>query len=459
MEREQNFTKGPIFWPLVRFALPVLLALLLQTMYGAVDLLIVGQFGGELAEVYVSAVATGSQLMHTVTMVISGLAMGVTILVARQVGAGEPEEAGRTIAGGIRLFAVVSLAVTAAVICAARPLARVMQAPPEALEETVRYVVICASGTILIVGYNLLGSIFRGLGDSRLPLVTVAVACALNVLGDLLLVAVFRMGAAGAAAATIAAQGMSVLISLRILRRRKLPFRLGRAELRSGGGRVREILRLGIPISLQDLLVNVSFLVITAIVNSLGLTPSAGVGVAEKLCGFLMLVPSAFLQSMSAFAAQNLGAGKPERARRALLCGILSSLAVSVVTFFFTFFHGDLLSGIFAKDAPVIAASAEYLKAYAVDCLLTAFLFCFIGYFNGLGCTKFVMIQGLVGAFGVRLPVSYLMSLRTPASLFAIGLATPASSAVQILLCGIWLWVVTRREKQGRLPGGALPGA
>ncbi len=458
MEREQNFTRGPIFWPLVRFALPVLLALLLQTMYGAVDLMIVGRFGGEMAEVYVSAVATGSQLMHTVTMVISGLAMGVTILVARQVGAGEPEEAGNTIGSGIWLFAGVSAAVTAAVICAARPLAELMQAPPEALEETVRYVVICASGTTLIVGYNLLGSIFRGIGDSRLPLVTVAIACVLNILGDLLLVAVFHMGAAGAAAATITAQGMSVLISLWILRHRNLPFRLGRKELRPKGDRIREILGLGIPISLQDLLVNVSFLVITAIVNSLGLTASAGVGVAQKLCGFLMLVPSAFLQSMSAFAAQNLGAGKPERARRALLCAIAASLAVSVVTFFFTFFRGDLLSGIFAKDAPVVAASAEYLKAYAVDCLLTAFLFCFIGYFNGLGSTKFVMIQGLIGAFGVRLPVSYLMSLREPVSLFAIGLATPASTAVQILLCGIWFYVICRQEKRGRLPGGSLPG-
>ena len=209
------------------------------------------------------------------------------------------------------------------------------------------------------------------------------------------------------------------------------------------------MLRLGIPIALQDLLVNITFLVIIAIVNSLGLTASAGVGVAEKLCGFLMLVPSAFMQSMSAFVAQNIGAEKPQRAKKALLCGIVSSLAVSVIMAYFTFFHGDLLAGIFAKDRDIILAAADYLKAYAIDCLLTSFLFCFIGYFNGCGKTTLVMLQGIIGAFGVRLPVSWLMSRQARVSLFHIGLATPASSVVQIILCGIYFIVLLQ---SGRRP-------
>ena len=270
----------------------------------------------------------------------------------------------------------------------------------------------------------------------------------LNIAGDLLLVAVFQMGAAGAAIATVFAQAASVLLSFAIIRRRALPFSFSVRDIRAQGMYIKTILKLGTPIALQDLLVNISFLVILAIVNTMGLTASAGVGVAEKLCGFLMLAPSAYMQSMSAFVAQNIGAGKPERARKALLYGIASSLLVSAVMACGSFFHGDLLAGIFARKDDVILAAADYLRAYAIDCLLTSFLFCFIGYFNGCGQTAFVMLQGIAGAFGVRVPVSWLMSRRTGASLFHIGLATPASTFVQIALCFGYFGFMVQRQKK-----------
>lgn len=448
MKTAQNFTEGPIVAPLIQFALPVLLALFLQAMYGAVDLLIVGQFGGALADVYVSAVSTGSQVMHAVTVVITGLAMGLTVLVARRIGAGRKEEAGQIIGSGVWLFGAVALLLTLTMMLAAPAMARVMHAPEEAFQETVSYILVCSGGAVFIVAYNLLGSIFRGIGDSRMPLLTVAIACVLNIAGDLLLVAVFHMGAAGAAIATIFAQAVSVLLSLLIIRRRTLPFAFSKKDIRPVSVHIKQTLKLGIPIALQDLLVSISFLVIIAIVNGLGLTASAGVGVAEKVCAFLMLVPSAYMQSMSAFVAQNIGAKKPERARKALWCGIGSSLAVGVAIGYFTFFHGDLLSGIFAKHAEIIWASADYLRAYAIDCVLTAFLFCFIGYFNGCGNTAFVMAQGVLGAFGVRIPVSWLMSRQVPVSLFHIGLATPASTVVQIALCTGFFLILLRRQKR-----------
>lgn len=448
MEKTQNFTEGKIFSSLVLFALPVLLALFLQTMYGAADLMIVGQFGGELADVYVSAVSTGSQIMQTAMMVVTGLAMGLTVFVGNQIGAGRKEEAGSIIGSGICLFGVIAAVLTVGMVVASPWVARLMQAPEEAFSQTVSYISVCSAGAVFIVAYNLLGSIFRGIGDSKMPLVSVAIACVLNIAGDLLLVTGFHMGATGAAIATVSAQAASVLLSLLIIKRRTLPFTFTLKDIRFNGGHIQKILRLGIPIALQDLLVTVSFLVIIAIVNSLGLTASAGVGVAEKMCGFLMLVPSAYMQSMSAFVAQNIGAEKPERARKALLCGILSSLAASVIMAWLTYFHGDLLAGIFARKPEVILAAADYLRAYAFDCLLTAFLFCFIGYFNGCGCTTFVMIQGVVGAFGVRIPISWLMSRRPEVSLFHIGLATPASSLLQIVLCFAWFTVVVRRQRQ-----------
>lgn len=448
MKKTFSFTEGKIFSPLIRFALPVLLALFLQTMYGAVDLLIVGQFGGEMSTVYVSAVSTGSTVMQAITVVITGLAMGLTVFVGKEIGAGERRKAGKIIGSGIVLFGIIAIAVTALMITFAQPLARIMHAPEEALGQTVLYITICSAGAIFIVAYNLLGSIFRGIGDSKMPLITVAIACVLNIGGDLLLVAVFHMGAAGAATATIFAQAVSVVISVLIIRKRTLPFDFSVKDIRPRAAFIKETLKLGAPIALQDLLVNITFLVIIALVNDLGLTESAGIGVAEKLCGFLMLVPSAFMQSMSAFVAQNMGARKPERARKALLCGIVLSLAVSVIMAYFTFFHGELLAGIFAKDAATISAAADYLRAYALDCLLTSFLFCFIGYFNGCSKTTFVMLQGIIGAFGVRLPISWIMSRQAGATLFQIGLATPSSSLVQIILCGIYFAVTLQKQKK-----------
>lgn len=447
MSKTQDFTTGKIFLPLLRFALPVLLSLFLQTMYGAVDLLIVGQFGGDLADVYVSAVSTGSQIMRTLTLMITSLAMGLTVYVGHKIGQGKREEAGRIIGSGIWLFALLAVVLSIIMLLAAPATARIMRAPQEAFSQTVSYILICSAGCVCIVAYNLIGSIFHGIGDSKTPLITVVIACVLNILGDLLLVAVFHMGAAGAAIATVAAQAVSVVISLLLVRRRALPFQFSIRYISRRGGHIRQILQLGVPIALQELLVSFSFLFITAIINDIGLTESAGVGVAEKMCGFLMLLPSSYMQAMSAFVAQNMGAGKPERARRALWCGIGSSLVAGIVMFYAAFFHGDLLAGIFAKDIAVILAAWDYLKAYAIDCLLTAFLFCFIGYFNGCGNTTFVMVQGILGAFCVRLPLAWLMSRQATVSLFHIGLSTPASTSVQILLCLAAFFLLQRKQK------------
>ncbi len=443
MEKRIDFTSGNIVLPLLKFVAPVLLALLLQAMYGAVDLMIVGKFAYAAD---VSAVATGSQIMMTVTGLISSLAMGMTILIGEKIGRREPEEGGKIVGSGILLFLFIGIVMTVLTALLAPALAGLMQAPEEAFVQTTAYIRICGIGSVVIIAYNLIGSIFRGIGDSATPFITVMIACVCNIAGDLVLVAGFRMATSGAAIATVGAQLISVLISFHLIRRKQLPFRVTRQSVRWNPAAVKRILLLGIPIALQDLLVGISFLVIQAIVNSLGLICSASVGVAEKVCGFIMLVPAAFMQSMSAFVAQNRGAGKIDRAVRGLWSAIAISTAFGVLMFFLTYYHGTALSGIFARDADVIEASAQYLKAYAIDCLLTCFLFCFIGFFNGLEYTRFVMLQGIAGAFLVRVPVSFLMSREVPVSLFHIGLATPCSSLVQIILCFICfaLW----RKKQ-----------
>ena len=256
------------------------------------------------------------------------------------------------------------------------------------------------------------------------------------------------MGAAGAALATVIAQAVSVVLSLLIIRKRPLPFTFHVSDIKFGKKNIMKILSIGTPIALQELLVGISFLVILAIVNSMGVIASAGVGVAEKLCGFVMLVPSSFMQAMSAFVAQNMGARKPDRAKKALFYGIGASFLAGVVLFYVSFFHGDLLSAIFARDTEVIAASADYLKSYAIDCLLTAFLFCFMGYFNGCEKTLFVMVQGIVGAFCVRIPVAWFMSRLPGVTLFKLGLATPCSTVVQITFCVVYFVLLARKAGQ-----------
>ena len=444
MEQIKDFTRGPILRPLLAFSMPILLALFLQALYGAVDLLVVGKYA--LAR-DVSGVAVGSQIMQTVTGLVSSFAMGTTILLGQKIGAGRRDEGGRIIGTSAVIFFLVGAALTVLVPLLSAALARAMNAPEEAFAETRRYIAICGFGSVMIVAYNVLGSVMRGLGDSRTPLMTVAIASACNIAGDLLLVAGLHMGAAGAAIATVVSQTLSVLISLLILGRRTLPFSFTRRDIRIDRGILRRIVRFGTPIALQDLLVGLSFLVILAIVNTLGLTASAGVGVAEKVCAFIMLIPLAFMQAMSAYVAQNHGAGENARAERGLRIAVVVSTVFGAGMFWAAFFHGDLLCGFFARDADVIAAGFDYLRAYGIDCLLTCFLFCFIGFFNGLGETGFVMAQGLAAAFLVRIPVAWWMSLAT-GRLFFIGLGVPCATLVQILACFLFYAHIRKKERR-----------
>lgn len=446
MGKTNDLINGKVFTSLIKFAIPVFIAMFLQSLYGGVDLLVVGQFANTED---VSGVATGSLLMQTVTMIITGFSMGITVYVGQKIGENDKKKAGEAIGAGIMLFLLLGIIITALLIIFTGQLATVLHAPSEAFKETCDYITVCGIGTLFISMYNLLGAIFRGVGDSKTPLITVLTACIINIVGDLFFIAVLDLGAKGAALATVIAQASSVIISLFIIRRKTLPFTFKREYIRFNKNIILHELKLGTPIALQELLVGISFLVIQAAVNSIDVVASAGVGVAEKVCAFIMLVPSAFSQSISAFVAQNIGAGCKERAIKALKCGILSSLCVASVIGSFSFFRGDILASIFAKDTEIIMQAFDYLKAYAIDTFLTSILFCFIGYFNGCGNTLFVMLQGIIGAFGVRVPVVLFVSSLSDVSLFKIGLATPCSSVFQILLCiGFMLYLKWLKKRK-----------
>lgn len=429
--KNNDFTSGAILPKLLKFMLPVLFSMFLQALYGAVDLLVVGQFASTAD---VSAVSTGSQIILTLTNLIVSFSMGITVAVGQRIGQKRPDDAAHIIGTGIILFAIIGVVFSVASVLGSSGLAWIMKAPKEAFDLTTDYIKICGAGFVVISAYNLLGSIFRGLGDSKTPLIAVGMACIFNIIGDLVLVSVFNMGAAGAALATVLAQLLSVVISFFMIRRATLPFEFRKAHVKLKKNFAVLIAKIGIPVALQEFLVGISFLVLLAIVNQLGVTASAGVGVAEKVCTFIMLVPISFMQSMTAFVAQNYGAGQMQRAQKTLKIGIGISFAFGIVMFLISFFRGDLLASIFSQDAETIQASWDYLKAYAIDCLFTCFLFCFIGYFNGIGKTKFVMLQGLCGAFIIRVPFALLMQQIGNGSLFLIGMSIPCSTVLQIAM-------------------------
>lgn len=442
---KNNFTEGNILKKLSLFMLPVLGALILQAAYGAVDLLVVGRFGSTAG---LSAVSTGSQLMNLVTFMVTQLAIGATVLIARYLGEKKPERIGAVLGGATVVFAILATVLFVLLVFFAHPIAVLMQAPSEALGLTTRYVRICGMGIFFIVAYNMLAAIFRGLGDSKSPLLFVLVACLINIAGDLLFVAGFKMDAAGAAIATIMAQAVSVVLAIVILLKKDLPFTLKKSDFRLNP-QCRKFLQVGLPLALQEVLTQASFLALCAFVNRLGLTASSGYGVASKIVSFAMLIPSALMQSMASFVAQNVGASKPKRAKQAMFTGMGIGLVFGCAVFALVMLKGDVLAGIFSTDAEVVQKGFEYLKGFAPETILTAILFSMLGYFNGNNKTVFVMIQGLVQTLLVRLPMSYLMSIRPNASLTKIGLAAPVSTLVGVLLnTAFYLYFTHSQQKE-----------
>ena len=446
MSNTADFTQGSILKKLCRFMLPVLGALILQAAYGAVDLLVVGRFGSTSG---LSAVSTGSQVLNLVTFVVTQLAMGVTVLIARYIGEKREKEIGAVLGGAAVVFTILAGCLFVLLVLFARPISVLMQAPQEALALTTSYVRICGCGILFIVAYNVLSAVFRGLGDSRSPLLFVLVACLVNVAGDLVLVAGLHLDAAGAALATVLAQAVSVVCALVILRRKKLPFTFRKSDVRINE-QCRRFLAIGLPLALQEFLTQLSFLALCAFVNRLGLAASSGYGVASKIVSFVMLVPSALMQSMASFVAQNIGAGNVKRAKKSMFTGIAVGVAFGIVMFALVLRKGDVLAGLFSTDAEVVRRGFEYLRGFAPETIVTAVLFSMVGYFNGSNQTLWVMIQGLIQTLLVRLPLAYYMSIQPNASLTKIGMSAPVATVVGIVLnIGFFLYL-NRRDAAKR---------
>ena len=442
---KQNFTTGSISKKMLNFMVPILLALILQAMYGAVDLLIVGKFGTTAG---ISGVSTGSSIMNMVTFVTAALTTALTVVMGNYLGQGRSEKIGRLLGGAVCFFAALAVVVSILLLLFAKPLAILMQAPDEAMDLTVAYIRICGAGFIFIVFYNLISSVFRGLGDSKLPLIFVGIACIVNIVGDLILVAGFKMNSAGAAIATVAAQAVSVVLSIVIILKRQLPFTFKLSDIRFNSS-IGKFVKIGAPLALQEFLTNVTFLALLAFINKMGLDASSGYGVAQKIQSFVMLIPSAIMQSMASFVAQNVGAKREDRAKSAMFFGMEFGAAIGLLIFIGIFFFGNYVAGIFTNDAAVIARAVEFLRGFAPEAVVTSILFSYMGYFNGHSKSLFVMIQSIAQSFIVRLPMSYVMSIQPDASLTGVGLAAPTATVFGIILCTIYYFKMKKEISKG----------
>lgn len=434
MKQSKNtILEGAIFPALMKFSIPILCSLILQTLYGTVDLWMVSQFS---TTADISAVSTGSQTIMIASGFVTGLSMGITVLLGQSVGEQDDRQGANLIGTGTWIFLGIGVLLTGGLILAAPWLAEILHAPQQAFDLTVQYIQICGAGTIFVVAFNVLNGIFCGLGDSRTPLIFVAIACVVNVVGDAVLIAGLNLGTAGAAIATIAAQAVSVICCLCVIRKR-LPFAVGWKNFRFQTPLALGILRLGAPVAFLRMCSEISYLLVLGFVNALGVEVSSGVGIAEKLVLFIMLIPMAYMSAISAFVAQNIGAQQPQRAKRSLWIGMATSVAIGGVMAYITFFHGDTLSALFVDDAAVIAISAEFLKATAIECFILSLAYCYDGYFNGVEKTTFVMVQGVIASLLVRVPYAYFASTRPDPSIFQIGFSSAVAAIFMLLLCSL----------------------
>lgn len=436
MKNERALVEGKILPTLVAFAGPFLLASILQALYGAVDLLVVGQFADSAR---VSAVAIGGQVMQTITGIVLGISTGGTVVIGQYIGARKKRAAAFAVGNLTALFIVIGIILTLVMILLVKPVTVIMQTPAEAFSHTSSYIRICACGIPFIVGYNGVSGVFRGFGDSKTPLYFVALACLVNVGLDFLLVAGFHMGAAGAALATVIAQGTSFCAALLYMIKRGLPVDFKKEYIGLRGGQPVRILKIGSPIAVQDALVNVSFLIITAIINTMGLVASASVGIDEKIIVFAMLVPTSFASAVAVMAAQNVGAGRMDRAKKSLWSGVGLAFLCGFLIWVYCQFAPETLTGLFSRDPQVIHQAGLYLRNYTIDCMLVAFVFCANSFFSGCGYSLFSLIHSMLATFGVRVPLSWFLSRIPGITLLEMGYVPPLASCLSIALCLFYL--------------------
>ncbi len=446
MNNNNSLTEGNLLNAMMRFSVPYFIASFLQTFYGLADLFITGQFYGAAQ---VTAVSIGSQVMHMFTVIIVGLAMGTTVSISLAVGARNNKNASLAIGNSITIFSIVAVISTILLLLNISNFLTLLKTPSESVESAYQYLFVCFIGVPFIIAYNVISSIYRGLGDTKHPMIFVAISGVFNIGLDYLLVGTVHLGAAGAAIATVSAQAASVIMALIFMHKMNDEIILSRSDLRPHSATAKSLLGVGTPIACQDGLIQISFLVITMIANMRGLEVATAVGIVEKVISFLFLVPSAMLSTVSALTAQNIGAGKHDRGAKILRYGITVCVAFGAVVFIICQFAAPQIVSLFVHGEPlVVTYGGQYLRSYSIDCMIAGIHFCFSGYFSAYGRSQYSFIHNVISVLLIRIPVTYATSLMFPQTLYPMGLAAPMGSTLSVIICIIFYRILRKNIAQ-----------
>ena len=444
---ENRLTEGNIASALFRFAVPFLIANALQSLYGAADLFVVGRY---CAAESVAAVATGTQVTQIITSLATGLTLGGTILVGQYMGSRDYDRVKEMIGTTFTVFAAAALVLTALLLAFKEPVLTMLDTPAESFALTDTYVTICGLGTIFICGYNAISAVLRGYGDSARPMAFVGLACALNIALDIVFVKYLAMGVAGTALATVLSQAFSMAASVVYLKRARFIFDFKLKSFRPVGALAKELARVGIPISFQEMLIRISFLYLTAVMNRCGVYAAAVVGIGSKYDVFAMLTATSMANALAAFTAQNMGAGKRERARASLWYGLGFALSVSLLFWGFAQWHPDRMIRVFSDDPHVIAAGVPFFRSCSYDYVLVTIVFCLNGYLNGRQKTVWTMMSSAAGALALRIPLVYLFGRYFADDLGMLGSIAPAVSGIMACYTLFYVWHEGRGHEERR---------
>ena len=442
---EKNLTTGSVWKTIFYFSLPYFFSYFMQTLYGMADLFIIGQFNGVDST---TAVSIGSQVMHMLTVMIVGLAMGSTVMIGRAVGGNDRKQVNLAVGNTVTLFVTLSLVLMAGLLLAAGGIVSVMSTPEEAVSGTRQYLMICFAGIPFITAYNIISSVFRGMGDSKSPMYFIIVACICNIALDYVFIGAFSMGAAGAALGTTLSQVISVIIALTVILHKKMIPGFRKSDLKPQKAMLGKILKVGVPVCLQDGFIQISFLVITVFANLRGINDAAAVGIVEKLIGILFLVPSTMLSTVSALCAQNMGAGKHDRSIKTLQYAVTIAVGFGLVAASLMQFLAVPAVGLFTKDLEVMRLGGQYMRSYVWDCVFAGVHFCFSGYFCAYGLSGISFIHNVASILLARIPLAYWASTHFADTLYPMGWAAPAGSMISVMICVVaFVWMKKHPEK------------
>lgn len=434
--KKTNLTDGSIVKTLFLFAIPFLIANILQSLYGAVDLFVVGKYCSSES---VAAVSTGTQVTQIITRLVSGLTLGSTILIGKYMGQKNLVRVRQTIGTTLSVFALTAVLLTVGMIAFRDPLLNLLQTPKESFDLTAQYVTICSLGNIFICGYNAISALLRGYGDSTRPMIFVGIACFLNIVLDIVFVKYGHMGVSGTALATVLSQAFSMILSIIYLKKSHFLFDFKPSSFRITGTVAKELAFVGIPISFQEMMVRISFLYLMTVMNKCGVFAASVVGISSKYDVFAMLSATSMANALAAITAQNIGAGKPERARKSLWYGMSFALFVSFLFWIWAQFNPASMIRVFSSDENIIAVGIPFFRSCSYDYILVAIVFCLNGYLNGRQKTVWTMISCSAGALLLRIPMVYFFGKYFSSDLGMLGKIAPIVSGIMALYTLIYV--------------------